>query len=115
MRRPPERSAHWLARYCDGELRRQPAHIDMHAEIAHTLGWKRRGRGVTATYGGPCIAPYHHFHFDELMTEIDAQTKSGNVFATHLAPISPRNYAGLLATAPGHARQRVARTRRVAL
>lgn len=98
-----ELGAHWLARYCDGELRRQPTHTDMHAEIVHTLDWKRHGRRVAATYGGLCIAPYHHFYFDELMTDIGAQTRSGHVFATHLAPISPKTYAGLLATAPGHA------------
>ena len=65
------------------------------------LDWKRRGREVAATYGGLCVAPFHHAHFDELMADMGARTKDGNMFAAHLAPISPKAYARLLATAPG--------------
>ena len=97
-----ELGAQWLARYLDRELRRQPTDAAMRAEIARTLDWRRHGRGVAATYGGLCVAPYHHFHFDELMTDMGAQTKPGNALVAHLAPISPKAYAKLLETVPGH-------------
>ena len=96
-----ELGAHWLARYLDGALKRQPTNAAMRAGIARALDWRRRGRGVASTYGGLCVAPFHHAHFDELMADMGAQTKLSNVLAAHLAPISPAAYAGLLATAPG--------------
>ena len=97
-----ELGAHWLARYLDGTLERQPTNADMRAEIARSLDWRRRGRGVASTYGGLCVAPFHHAHFDELMADMGARTRGGNALAALLAPISPAAYAGLLATAPGH-------------
>ena len=98
-----ELGAHWLARYLDGELRRQPTPAEMNADIARALDWKRRGREVAATFGGLCVAPYHHAHFDELMEDMGARTKPANPLAAYLAPVDPRVYAGLLATAPGRA------------
>jgi len=97
-----ELGAHWLARYFEGALRRQPADAAMRTEIARTLEWKRRDRKVATTYGGLCIAPFHHAHFDELMEDMGARKKAANVLAAHLAPISPKAYARLLETAPGH-------------
>ncbi len=97
-----ELGAHWLARYFEGALRRQPADAAMHAGIARTLEWKRGERKVATTYGGLCIAPFHHAHFDELMDDMGARKKASNVLAAHLAPISPKAYAKLLETAPGH-------------
>jgi len=96
-----ELGAHWLARYFDGELRRQPTHAAMQAEIDRMLEWKRGRRTVAATYGGLCVAPFHHAHFDELMADMGARKKPSNVLTAHLAPISPKAYAKLLATAPG--------------
>lgn len=98
-----ELGAHWFARYLDGDLKHQPTPAEMHAEIARALDWKRRGRPVAALFGGLCVAPYHHAHFDELMRDMGARTKPGNPLVAYLAPISPARYAGLLATAPGHA------------
>ena len=97
-----ELGAHWLARYLDGALKRQPTNADMRAEIARALDWRRRGRKVASRYGGLCVAPFHHAHFDELMADMGARTRGANPLAAHLAPISPRAYADLLATAPGH-------------
>ena len=97
-----ELGAHWLARYFEGALRRQPADAAMQTEIARSLEWKRGERKVAATYGGLCIAPFHHAHFDELMEDMGARKKAPNVLAAHLAPISPKAYAKLLETAPGH-------------
>ena len=96
-----ELGAHWLARYLDGALRHQPTDADMRAGIAQALDWRRRGRAVAAGYGGLCVAPYHHAHFDELMADMGARTRGDGVLAAHLAPISPAAYAGLLETAPG--------------
>ena len=97
-----ELGAHWLARWFEGRLRRQPTEDAMRAGIARVLQWQRGGRKVAATYGGLCIAPFHHAHFDELMADMGARLKPANVLAAHLAPISPRAYAKLLETAPGH-------------
>ena len=96
-----ELGAHWLARWLDGELARQPTDATMRAEIDRVLDWKRRGRSVATGYGGLCVAPFHHAHFDELMADMGARTKRSNALAAHLAPISPEAYAELLETAPG--------------
>ncbi len=98
-----ELGAHWLARFFEGALRRQPTEADMREGIARALEWRRRGRPAAAAYGGLCIAPFHHAHFDELMADIGARRKPANPLAAHLAPISPRAYAKLLDTAPGQA------------
>ena len=97
-----ELGAHWLARFFEGGLRRQPTDADMREGIARALEWRRRDRRVAQTYGGLCIAPFHHAHFDELMTDMGARTKPVNPLAAHLAPVSPKAYARLLETAPGH-------------
>jgi cation diffusion facilitator CzcD-associated flavoprotein CzcO len=97
-----ELGAHWLARYFEGGLRRQPTSAAMQAGIARALEWRRRDRRVAATYGGLCIAPFHHAHFDELMEDMGARKKPANVLAAHLAPVNPQAYAKLLETAPGH-------------
>lgn len=97
-----ELGARWLARYVEGGLRRQPMDAAMREGIARALEWRRRNRRVAQTYGGLCTAPFHHAHFDELMTDMGARTKAANVLAAHLAPTSRRAYARLLETAPGH-------------
>ena len=97
-----ELGAHWLARFFEGTLRRQPADAAMRAGIARALEWRRRDRPAAAAYGGLCIAPFHHAHFDELMADMGARTKPANPLAAHLAPVSPKAYAKLLETAPGH-------------
>lgn len=97
-----ELGAHWLARFFEGKLRRQPTDADMRAGIARALEWRRQDRRVAQAYGGLCIAPFHHAHFDELMADMGARTKPANLLAAHLAPVSPKAYAELLQTAPGH-------------
>ena len=98
-----ELGAHWLARWLDGELARQPTDADTRAEIERTLDWKRRGRAAAAGYGGLCVAPFHHAHFDELMADMGARSRRGNVFAAYLAPLDPKGYAEALEAAPGRA------------
>ena len=104
-----ELGAHWLARWLDGALARPPTDAGMRAEIERTLDWKRRRRVAAAGYGGLCVAPFHHAHFDELMADMGARSRRGNALAAYLAPIDPEAYAELLETAPD--RGGAARTR----
>jgi len=98
-----ELSAHWLLRWFDGTLQNIPTAPEMRTDIAKLLAWKRSGRPVAAGFGGLCIAPYHHQHFDELMRDMGAQTKPKNPIVANLLPINPKLYAPLLATATSRA------------
>ena len=71
-----EIGAHWLARYMDGELARQPSEAQMRKDLDKQIRWKKETRKVAQTFGGLCVAPFHHFHFDELMADIGARKKS---------------------------------------
>jgi dimethylaniline monooxygenase (N-oxide forming) len=94
-----ELSANWLARWFSGDLQVMATRAEMHEDIARTLNWKRRCRPVASTFNGLCIAPYHHFHFDELMKDMGAKWKPRNPIVANLLPISPKRYASLLSTA----------------
>lgn len=94
-----ELSANWLVRWFDGTLQRVASQADMREEIDQTLRWRRISRPVASTFGGLCIAPYHHFHFDKLMKDMGAKTKPQNPIVAYLLPLSPRRYAFLLSTA----------------
>ena len=94
-----ELAAHWLVRWFDGTLHNMPGTAQMRADITKLLAWKRTGRPVAAGYGGLCVAPYHHQHFDELMRDMGAQIKPKNPIVANLLPINPKIYAPLLATA----------------
>lgn len=94
-----ELSANWLARWFSGDLQVMATQAEMHEDIARTLNWKRRCRPVASTFNGLCIAPYHHFQFDELMKDMGARRKPRNPIVANLLPISPRRYASLLSTA----------------
>jgi len=98
-----ELAAHWLLRWFDGTLQNIPTAPEMRTDIAKLLAWKRSGRPVAAGFGGLCIAPYHHQHFDELMRDMGAQTKPKNPIVANLLPINPKLYAPLLATATSRA------------
>jgi hypothetical protein len=101
-----ELSANWLARWFSGVLQVMATQAEMHEDIARTLNWKRRCRPVAPTFNGLCIAPYHHFHFDELMKDMGAQRKPRNPIVANLLPISPKRYASLLSTAIDQGRSR---------
>jgi cation diffusion facilitator CzcD-associated flavoprotein CzcO len=98
-----ELAAHWLVRWFDGALQNMPSAAEMRADIEKLLAWKRTGRPVAAGFGGLCIAPYHHEHFDELMRDMGARTRPKNPIVANLLPINPKIYATLLATATGRA------------
>jgi cation diffusion facilitator CzcD-associated flavoprotein CzcO len=95
-----ELGAHWLVRWFAGTLTQMPTVAMMHSTIARDLAWKRARRPVAATFGGLCIAPFHFFHFDELLRDIGARCKPRNPIAANLLPINPKHYAKLLADAP---------------
>ncbi len=95
-----EVGAHWLVRWFGGALVKMPTAARMRASIERDLLWKRKKRPVASNVGGLCIAPYHFFHFDELLDDMGARKKPGNPVAAHLLPISPKRYAELLASAP---------------
>lgn len=94
-----EVGAHWLARYINGTLKRMPSEATMRGALEAVARWKTK-RPVAKTFGGLCVAPYHHFHFDQLMSDIGARRKGRNPITANLAPISPKAYGKLLATAP---------------
>lgn len=98
-----ELAAHWLVRWFDKTLQNIPSAAEMRTDIAKLLTWKRKGRPVAAGFGGLCIAPYHHQHFDELMRDMGARTKPKNPIVANLLPINPKIYAPLLATATSRA------------
>ncbi|MFE1597618.1 flavin-containing monooxygenase [Methylobacterium sp. ID0610] len=95
-----EIGAHWLVRYMEGRLRRQPGRGAMEAEIARSLAWRRSERPSARAYGGLCIAPYHNRHFDALLRDIGVRTRGPNPLTATFAPLRPSTYAALLARAP---------------
>jgi hypothetical protein len=48
---------------------------EMEANIVELLNWKRKINPAAQVYGGSCIAPFHHLHFDEIMYDIQASIK----------------------------------------
>jgi cation diffusion facilitator CzcD-associated flavoprotein CzcO len=92
--------ARWLARYWDGLLARMPEAAAMRAEIERSLHWRRSERAVAATYGGLCIAPWHHRHFGQLLADMGARSRPANPIAAWLQPLDPAAYGALLRTAP---------------
>jgi cation diffusion facilitator CzcD-associated flavoprotein CzcO len=97
-----ELGAHWLARWFAGAISPRPTASEMHAEIADVLAWRKR-RPVAAAVGGLCVAPYHFFHFDQLLRDMGARTRPANPIVANLLPINPKHYAALLASAPAPA------------
>jgi len=95
-----ELGAHWLARWFDAKLVRNVSEATMGSDIARALQWRRKLRPVAAGFGGLCIAPYHFFHFDELLRDMGAKTRPANPLAAYFLPLNPADYANLLATAP---------------
>lgn len=93
-------AAHWLVRFADGRLARQPTEAQMREEIEASLRWRREERPAAGVYGGLCVAPHHFKHFDELIDDIGATTRRRNPIAENLAPPDAGAYARYLATAP---------------
>ncbi|UHC19263.1 FAD-dependent oxidoreductase [Methylobacterium currus] len=97
-----ELGAHWLVRYMDGRLARQPTRAQMEAEIARLRVWRQHERPSAKGYGGLCIAPYHNRHFASLLADIGVPTREANPVTALFAPLRPPVYADLLARAPAY-------------
>ena len=93
-------AAHWLVRYADGTLGRQPTEREMRDNIEMMLRFRRTERPAAGVYGGLCVAPYHYRHFDELLADIGATRRRRNALAEMFTPPDADAYARFLASAP---------------
>jgi dimethylaniline monooxygenase (N-oxide forming) len=97
-----EMAAHWLVRYADGKLARQPTAQEMRDNIEMMLHFKRVERPAAGVYGGLCVAPYHFRHFDEVLADIGANLRHRNPVAERLLPPDADAYARFLGSAPDY-------------
>lgn len=97
-----ELAAHWLVRYADGQLSKQPTDDEMRQNIDMMLHWRREERPAAQVYGGLCVAPYHFRHFDELLDDIGTVERRRNPLAERLTPPNADAYGRYLATAPDY-------------
>jgi hypothetical protein len=95
-----EMAAHWLVRYCDGQLAKQPTAAEMHKNMDMMLHFKRVERPAAGVYGGLCVAPYHFKHFDELLDDMGATIRRRNPLAEKFTPPDAEAYGRFLASAP---------------
>ena len=77
----------------------QPSASDMEMNIDQMLDWKRNMYPAAKVYGGNCVAPFHHLHFEEILNDIGA-TKRYNSWFTY--PKAER-YGDCLQSAPAYA------------
>lgn len=98
-----EMAAHWLVRYADGMLARQPSPAEMTRSIESLLHWRREERPAAKVYGGLCSAPFHFRHFDELLEDIGATKRArDNPFAEYFSYPDADAYGDFLASAPDY-------------
>lgn len=95
-------AAHWLVRFADGKLARQPTADAMRRTIDAMLHWRRNERPAAGGYGGLCIAPYHFKHFDELIDDIGVTERRRNPVTEFLTPPDAAAFGRYLATAPAY-------------
>jgi cation diffusion facilitator CzcD-associated flavoprotein CzcO len=95
-------AAHWLVRYADGQLARQPSAQEMRDNIEMMLHFKRVERPAAGVYGGLCVAPYHFKHFDELLADIGTSLRRRSALKEKFTPPDADAYAQFLATAPDY-------------
>jgi hypothetical protein len=95
-------AAHWLVRYADGQLSRQPSAQAMRDNIEMMLHFKRVERPAAGVYGGLCVAPYHFKHFDELLADIGTKQRRRNALKEKFTPPDAAAYAQFLASAPDY-------------
>jgi len=77
-----EMIANWLVRYADGMLIKNgdKTKDEMRANINRMLDWKRRVRPAASVYGGNCVAPFLHLHFDEILNDVGATLSYDSMF-----------------------------------
>ncbi len=95
-------AAHWLVRYADGQLARQPSAAEMRDNIEMMLHFKRVERPAAAVYGGLCVAPYHFKHFDELLADIGTSLRRRSALTEKFTPPDADAYARFLGSAPDY-------------
>lgn len=95
-------AAHWLVRYADGQLARQPSPGEMRDNIEMMLHFKRVERPAAGVYGGLCVAPYHFKHFDELLADIGTRLRRRSPLKEKFTPPNADAYAQYLASAPDY-------------
>ena len=100
-------AAHWLVRYADGKLARQPSAAEMRDNIEMMLHFRRVERPAAGVYGGLCVTPYHFKHFDELLADIGTSLRRRSALKEKFIPPDAGAYAKFLASAPDY--QAVAR------
>jgi cation diffusion facilitator CzcD-associated flavoprotein CzcO len=98
-----EMAAHWLVRYADGQLARQPSAIEMNDNIEMMLQFKRTERPAARVYGGLCVAPFHFKHFDELLDDMGATKRRRSALAEKFTPPDADAFATYLASTPRYA------------
>jgi hypothetical protein len=97
-----EMAANWLVRYCDGQLAKQPTATEMNKNLDMMLHFKRVERPAAGVYGGLCVAPYHFKHFDELLADMGATTRSRNPLAEKFLPPDAEAFGRYLASTPDY-------------
>src|SRR4029078_9003626 len=95
-------AAHWLVRYADGQLARQPTPKEMRDNIEMMLHFRRVERPAAGVYGGLCVAPYHFKHFDELLADIGVSRRRANPLVEKINPPDAAAYGRFLALAPAY-------------
>lgn len=97
-----EISAHWLVRYADGQLARQPSADEMNRDIEMMRRYRRVERPAASVYNGLCVAPFHFRHLDELIADMGASLRSRG-FTERLLPLDAQAFGRYLASMPEYA------------
>jgi hypothetical protein len=74
----------------------------MNKNLDMMLHFKRVERPAAGVYGGLCVAPYHFKHFDELLADMGATTRSRNPLAEKFLPPDAEAFGRYLASAPDY-------------
>jgi len=93
-----EVSAHWIARWIDGRLKR-PDSKAMHAEIDDDLAWRRANLPANPHFGH-FVAPLSFHYLDTLLADMGFKPADAKHFALtrNNAMLNPKDYAFLNGT-----------------
>lgn len=93
-----EVSAHWIARWIDGRLKR-PDVKAMNAEIDDDLKWRRANLPANPSFGH-FVAPLSFYYLDTLLADMGFKPADANHFplTRNNAMLNPKDYAFLNAT-----------------
>lgn len=93
-----EVSAHWIARWIDGRLKRPDADT-MHAEIDQDLAWRRTNLPANPSFGH-FVAPLSFYYLDTLLADMGFEPADAKHFALtrNNAMLNPKDFAFLNGT-----------------